>query len=65
MKPNDKTNLDITCDIYISDLSTRNAWPDQLTSMSMAQEALIQANQWARNEGRDVTDADISSTFLP
>jgi hypothetical protein len=43
-------------DIFLSDLSMMNSWPDQGKSLEMAQEAFLQANARATTEGRDTSD---------
>jgi hypothetical protein len=57
-----KTVLDDACDIYISDLSLKNSWPDATTSLKMAEEAVLQANHRSRQKGGQVLDLD--STIL-
>ena len=63
LSSNNKMTLDDAFEIYISDLSVLNAWPNRSDSTNMATEALMQANQRARNKGLSETDAE-SKDFL-
>ena len=59
----DKLNLDNTIEIYLSDLCSRNAWPDQTQSALMAKESLLQlkANACARNASRNETAVNLTN----
>ncbi|KIM83717.1 hypothetical protein PILCRDRAFT_7116 [Piloderma croceum F 1598] len=52
----DKLTMDDAAKIYISDLSLKNSWPDKRTASLMAEEAALQANHHARDDGRDPID---------
>jgi hypothetical protein len=64
LSSNDKITLDDASKIYISDLSVLNAWPNRSISTDMATEALMQANQRARNKGRPEIDAESRGFFI-
>ena len=53
-----KTVLDDACDIYISNLSLKNSWPN---TTKMAEEAVLQANHHSRQSGGEELDLESSS----
>jgi len=55
LQSSDKKNHKFAIEIYLSDLSLKKAWPDSVTSTQMADEAIIQANHIAKEEGRATT----------
>ena len=58
-----KTVLDDACDIYISDLSLKNSWPNTTASLKMAEEAVLQANHRSRQSGGEELDLESSSVL--
>ena len=58
---NNKANYKFASDIYLSDLSLKKSWPDSTMSTQLANEAIIQANHRAKEEGHAVTPQ--SDTF--
>lgn len=52
----DKTNVNLACNIFLADLANINAWPSHTEKVQMISEAMSQANANARSKGRRQTD---------
>jgi hypothetical protein len=59
MLTDDKTNIELACNIFVADLLNIDAWPQDADKERMVLEAMSQANANARSKSRDATDLTI------
>jgi hypothetical protein len=55
----DKTNIDLACNIFVADLLNIDAWPEGTAKEQMVLEAMSQSNVNAHSKSRDATDLTI------